>query len=144
MELLVATTNKGKIKEIEKLFNDNALDIKVFSLSDLNINTDCPETGDTFLANATEKSLFYSRLAPDMYTVADDSGLAVDALKGAPGVYSARFAGLPSDDEKNIQKLLHELHNIKNRKAKFVTAVTLSRNGKPITSFSGEVEGVIL
>ncbi|MCP5106570.1 MAG: RdgB/HAM1 family non-canonical purine NTP pyrophosphatase [bacterium] len=144
MKLLAATHNKGKIKEIEKLLREGSLDVTVVSLDDLNIAVDCPETGDTFLANSIEKSLFYSRMAGDIYTAADDSGLAVDAMGGKPGVHSARYAGEPKDDDKNTQKLLEELKEIENRKAKFVTVVTLSQNGKVIESFTGEVEGVLL
>jgi XTP/dITP diphosphohydrolase len=144
LDLLAATTNKGKIREIERLVKGGSPGMRLYSLSDFNIDIDCPETGETFLENAVEKSLFYSRMVSDMYTIADDSGLAVEALEGRPGVHSARYAGQHKDDEKNIEKLLKELKNIQNRKAKFVTIVTLSKNGKPIKSFVGEVEGVIL
>ena len=144
LNLLAATTNKGKIREIEQLFKGSSPGIRLYSLLDFNIDIDCPETGETFLENAEEKSLFYSRIKADIYTAADDSGLAVEALGGKPGVRSARYAGQPKDDEKNIEKLLLELKNIQNRKAKFVTVVTLSQNGKIIKSFTGEVEGVIL
>lgn len=144
MDLLVATTNKGKIKEIERLLKNSSLKIRLKSLSDFNINTDCPETGRTFHENAVEKSLFYSRLAGDIYTVGEDSGLVVEALEGKPGIHSARYAGYPKDDEKNIAKLLQELSNKRNRKAKFVTVVALSKNGEIIESFNGEVDGIIL
>jgi len=144
MDLLAATKNEGKIKEIDRLLKEGSLDVNVFSLDDFDILADCPETGDTFLDNSIEKSLFYSRMVTDIYTVADDSGLAVDALGGKPGVHSARYAGEPKDDEKNIQKLLRELTGVENRKAKFITVVTLSINGNVIESFTGEVEGVLL
>lgn len=144
MKLLAATQNKGKIKEIEKILAEASLDIQVFSLADFNIFADCPETGDTFLANSIEKSLYYSRMAGEIYTAADDSGLTVEALGGRPGVHSARYSGEPKDDERNIQKLLLELDGVENRKAKFVTVVTLSKNGSVIGSFTGEVEGVLL
>lgn len=144
MKLLAATTNQGKIREIEKLLKESSLEIEVCSLADFNITADCPETGETFLENSIEKSLFYSRMKRDMYTIADDSGLAVEALAGRPGVHSARYAGEPKDDEKNIRKLLKELTNVQDRKAKFVTVVTLCKNGKVIESFTGEVEGIVL
>ncbi len=105
MDLLAATKNEGKIKEIDRLLKEGSLDVNVYSLADFDILADCPETGDTFLANSIEKSLFYSRMVTGIYTAADDSGLAVDALGGKPGVHSARYAGEPKDDEKNIQKL---------------------------------------
>ena len=144
MDLLAATTNKGKIKEIERLFEDSSLAIKLYSLSDFNIDINIPEKGDTFHENAAEKSLFYSRMVRDIFTIADDSGLVVEALGGKPGIHSARYAGQSKDDEKNIEKLLKELKNTRDRKAKFVTVVILSKNGEAIKSFTGEVEGIIL
>lgn len=143
MDILVATTNKGKVEEIEKLLNDGSLGVTLFSLADVNIDKDCPETGDTFHDNAVEKALYYSRMT-DIYTVADDSGLAVETLGGRPGVRSARYAGEPKDDDRNLDKVLAELKGNPDRKAKFVTVVTLSKGGKEIASFTGEVEGVLL
>ncbi len=152
MDLLVATTNKGKIEEIEALFRDSGLDLKLYSLADLNIDKDCPETGATFLANATEKALYYSGLADkiedgeyrDMYVVADDSGLTVEALAGQPGVHSARFAGLPCNDDNNTAKLLGLLENETNRTAAFVTVAALAKNGTVIHACRGRAEGTIL
>jgi XTP/dITP diphosphohydrolase len=144
MKLLAATTNEGKIREIEELLKGSFLEIEFYSLADFNITADCPETGETFVENSIEKSLFYSRMKRDMYTIADDSGLAVAALGGRPGVHSARYAGGPKDDEKNIQKLLLELNDAANRQATFVAVVTLAKNGRVIKSFTGEVEGIIL
>lgn len=151
LKLLAATKNKGKAKEIERLFAGSSLPIKVYSLADFNIDGDAPETGETFLENSIEKSFFYSRMVKDVYTAADDSGLAVEALEGRPGVHSARYAsgtdpGQPKNDEKNIEKLLLELKDVamENRVAKFVTVITLSRNGNVIESFFGEVKGIIL
>lgn len=149
LKLLTATKNKGKAREIERLFAESSLPIRVYSLADVNIDTDAPESGDTFLENSIEKSLFYSRMVKDIYTAADDSGLAVEALGGRPGVHSARYAAgndQPRDDEKNIEKLLLELKDVamENRRAKFVTVITLSKNGSVIESFFGEVEGIIL
>lgn len=148
MKLLVATKNKGKIKEIDRLLNDVGLNVEVVSLEELGITVDCPETGDTFEANAVEKSLFYNRLAmerePDIYTVADDSGLAVEALDGRPGVLSARYAGEPKNDGNNIIKLLKELKDIRNRKAKFVSVVALTHRNKVVKEFHGEVYGEII
>lgn len=125
--------------------------LKLYSLDDLDINTDCPEDGVTFIENAAAKSLFYSKLAGDMATMADDSGLVVEALNGEPGVHSARYAseGKNKDsrriiDQRNIEKLLRKLSSEENRAAKFVCEIVLSKNGKIIESFHGEVEGVIL
>lgn len=144
IELLVATKNRGKLKEIEKLFSSSSIRVKLYFLPDFNITVDCPETGETFIENATQKSLFYGKLVPDIYTVGDDSGLAVEALNGEPGIYSSRYSGPGATDEKNIVKLLEQLKNINNRKAKFVTAVCLSKNGQVIQTFTGEVEGIII
>ncbi|MGD2085125.1 MAG: RdgB/HAM1 family non-canonical purine NTP pyrophosphatase [Candidatus Aminicenantes bacterium] len=143
-ELLAATKNRGKLREIEKLFTGGSFRVKLYFLPDFNITVDCPETGETFIENAIQKSLFYGKLVPDIYTVGDDSGLAVEALNGGPGIYSSRYSGPGATDEKNIVKLLEQLKNINNRKAKFVTAVCLSRNGQVIQTFTGEVEGIII
>lgn len=144
IELLVATKNNGKLKEIEKLFQDFPFPIKMYCLTDLGIDADCPETGRTFHENAKAKALFYGTNFPHMYTVGDDSGLSVEALDGAPGVYSARFSGPDSTDERNIAKLLHELKDISNPKAKFVTVLCLCKDNTVIEYFQGEVEGVII
>jgi XTP/dITP diphosphohydrolase len=144
IEILAATTNRGKVREIEALFVHSALQVKLYFLPDFNIAADCPETGRTFLENAIAKSLFYSKFVPGIYTIADDSGLAVEALAGAPGIYSSRYSGPGATDEKNIAKLLEQLKDIKNRKARFVTTVCLSKNGQIIKTFTGEVEGIII
>jgi len=144
LDLLAATRNRGKLKEIEKLFASGSLRVKLYFLPDFHITADCPETGKTFIENAVQKSLFYGKQVPDIYTVGDDSGLAVEALNGRPGIYSSRYSGPDATDEKNIVKLLAQLQGIDNRKAKFVTAVCLSRNGQEIQTFTGEVEGIII
>lgn len=144
IELLIATTNQGKLKEIEKLFTDSSVPIKLYFLPDFNIAADCPETGKTFEKNAAIKSLFYGKMAPEVYTVGDDSGLMVEALNGAPGVYSARYSGPGANDDRNTAKLLKELENASNRKAKFVTALCLSKNGRRIATFRGEAGGIII
>ena len=144
IELLAATKNKGKLREIEKLFTGGSIRVKLYFLPDFNITVDCRETGETFIENASIKSLFYGKFVPDIYTVGDDSGLAVESLNGAPGIYSARYSGPGATDEKNIIKLLEQLKGIQNRKAKFVTAVCLSKNGQVIQTFTGEVEGIII
>jgi len=144
IELLAATRNRGKLKEIEKLFAGGSIRVKLYFLPDFNISVDCLETGETFIENAIQKSLFYGKLVTDIYTVGDDSGLAVEALNGGPGIYSSRYSGPGATDEKNIVKLLEQLQGIENRKAKFVTAVCLSKNGQVIRTFTGEVEGIII
>ncbi|MCP5047183.1 MAG: RdgB/HAM1 family non-canonical purine NTP pyrophosphatase [bacterium] len=144
IKLLAATTNKGKLEEIKDLFDSSSVQIKLYSLSDFNITADCPETGETFAENAAQKSLFYSQMAPDIYTAGDDSGLAVEALNGEPGVYSSRYSGPNATDDKNTAKLLEQLKGIPNRNAKFVTTVCLSKNGQLIATFTGEVKGIII
>ena len=143
-DLMAATRNRGKLREIEKLFIGGSIRVKLYFLPDFNITVDCLETGKTFIENATQKSLFYGKLVPDIYTVGDDSGLVVEALNGGPGIYSSRYSGPGATDEKNIVKLLEQLQGIENRKAKFVTAVCLSKNGQVIQTFTGEVEGIII
>lgn len=144
IKLLVATTNIGKLEEIRRIFAATSLQVTLLCLDDFNIKIDCPEDGKTFEENATQKSLFYSKMVPDIYTAADDSGLAVGDLNGAPGVHSARFAGPDATDDQNTAKLLEQLKDCAHRGAKFVTSVCLSKNGEKITSFSGEVKGEII
>lgn len=146
MELLIATKNQGKLEEIKKLFYQSAVPVTLYFLPDFGITADCDETGKTFTGNATIKSLFYGEFVKGrgIYVVGDDSGLAVDALDGAPGIYSSRYSGPGATDETNMAKLLQGLQNEKNRSAKFITAASLSLEGNVIRTFTGEVEGVII
>ena len=144
IEILAATGNKGKLHEIETLFRDSRLPVKLYFLPDFGIQAKCPETGATFIENAVQKSLFYGRQVPGVYTIGEDSGLMVEALNGAPGIYSSRYSDPGATDERNIVKLLEQLRDIENRRAKFVTGACISRNGEVLAMFSGEVEGVIL
>jgi XTP/dITP diphosphohydrolase len=144
IKLLVATFNQGKVREIERLLTDPRLAVHLYSLADFHITGKAPERGTTFLENAAEKSVFYSKLAGDVYTAAEDSGLTVPGLGGAPGVLSARYAGPDATDHRNIDKLLRDLEHVADRRAKFVSAVSLSRDGRLIKSFTGEVAGEIL
>ena len=111
------------------------------------IDEEIEETGDTFLANATLKAVATSRAIPD-YVLADDSGLEVDALAGAPGVFSARYGGIPSSTEKNNAKLLEELARggatlPEQRKARYRCVLVLAREGQALSSFDGACEGTI-
>jgi XTP/dITP diphosphohydrolase len=144
IELLAATTNRGKLEEIKILFVRSHVDVTLYCLADFNITAQCPEDGQTFAENAAAKAIFYSLMVPGMFTVGDDSGLAVDILKGAPGVYSSRYSGAEATDDKNTSKLLQQLKDIPNRNAKFVTVVCLAKDGNVIASFSGEVVGEII
>jgi XTP/dITP diphosphohydrolase len=139
-QLLVATGNRHKTEEIQAMLGDN------YTVTDLSTHPDLPEveeTGTTFLENATLKAVEISKLISGM-VLSDDSGLEVDALGGAPGVYSARFAGENSTDTANNNKLLKELEGIENRTARFRCVMVLAEAGKVLTSFDGAVEGKII
>jgi len=140
--LLLATTNQGKIKELEARLKN--LPLGIFSLKDLQLNQTYPEEGKTFLENARGKSLFYSQYWKHM-TLAEDSGIEIDYLKGAPGVYSSRFAGPDASDEDNLQKVLQLLDRIppEKRKARFVSCMVLSRSGQIITEIQEHADGII-
>ncbi len=144
MNILAATTNQGKINEIQNLLKESFPGIKLYSLADLNIEAKCPEKGSSFLENASAKAIFYSKLVQNINTIADDSGLVVEALDGAPGIHSARYGGEDADDEKNIEKLLKNLSQKGNRAAKFEAVLALARDGRIIQTFTGEVQGIIL
>ncbi len=144
IELLVATSNQGKKKEVEEYLKRFIPDITFISLSSLKNITEPEEDSIDFWGNSVKKSVYYSSKAKGIITMADDSGLSVDSLGGRPGVNSSRYSGQECDDKKNIEKLLKELSGEKRREAKFITVITLSLNGKIIKSFRGEVQGVIL
>ena len=101
------------------------------------------ETGSTFEENAAIKADFLSAKLKDEYVIADDSGLSVDALNGAPGIYSARYSGTYGDDKANYLKVLKEMQGKENRKCRFICAIALSRNGKTIKTFHGELAGEV-
>ncbi|MEM5817758.1 MAG: non-canonical purine NTP pyrophosphatase, partial [Desulfitobacterium hafniense] len=109
MKVLLATQNRGKVKELQDLLLIE--DIEVLSLGDLGEWEDVEETGATFAENAAMKARIAAQRT-GLVSLADDSGLEVDALQGAPGVYSARYAGEPKDDDKNNDKLLQELEGV--------------------------------
>jgi len=144
MKLYCATTNPGKLREfhmaVERL-GRGSFDIDV--VPGLKEIPECVEDGDTFRANAVKKALHYSKYAPGPVFV-DDSGLAVDALGGAPGVYSARYAGEGATDEQNNRLLLEKMRGVSERTARFVCVVALAERGRLIGTFDGTVEGVLL
>jgi len=115
---------------------------QIVSLADINCFDDIPETADTLEGNAIIKANYITEKY-GLNCFADDTGLEVEALNNQPGVYSARYAGIENDSEKNIQKLLKELGNNTNRKAQFKTAITLNINGKQYI-FDGICKGTIL
>jgi XTP/dITP diphosphohydrolase len=140
--LVLATTNPGKAREICALLK--SLPVKVVTLADLGIRTPYPERGTSFGENALEKSLFYSRKS-EFLTLAEDSGLSVMHLGGAPGIFSARFSGPRATDEKNIQKVLRMMERVPRhkRRAQFVCCLVLSRNGRLVKKVTGKVRGTI-
>ncbi|WP_297633982.1 XTP/dITP diphosphatase [uncultured Clostridium sp.] len=148
-KLILASNNEKKIEEIKEILKDLSLEIK--SLKDEGIDIDVVEDGDTFKANSFKKAneikeYLLSKGKENFIVMADDSGLMVDYLNGAPGVYSARYAGEHGNDEKNNKKLLRELSGVEGDKrgAKFICYITLVNDKNDTTGFYGEVEGQIL
>lgn len=138
-KFVFATNNVHKLQEVKEILNNN---LELLSLQDINCNTDIAETADTLEANALLKARFvYENYHLDCF--GDDTGLEVEALNGAPGVYSARYAGEGHDSEANIKKLLHNLEGIENRKAQFRTVFALILNGKEHL-FEGIIKGEII
>ncbi len=140
-KLVLATGNFGKLKEMKQLLGDQ---FDVVTMKDLGIDIDVEETGETFEQNALIKAEALMNLTHTA-TIADDSGLEVDALGGRPGVYSARYCGVHGDDRANNELLLKELSDIPDpRTARFVSAVALMRPGKPPLVTRGACEGRII
>jgi len=141
-KVLIATNNKGKAKDFETLFEP--LGIEVHTLQHLEEEIDVEETGTTFEENARLKAETVANLL-NMTVIADDSGLVIDALNGAPGVYSARYAGNDSTDDENIDKALKALENITedNRTARFVCVLAVARPNEDTLFFEGACEGFI-
>jgi XTP/dITP diphosphohydrolase len=140
MELIFATHNKNKLKEVQSLVPAS---IKVISLDNLNMTDEIPETGHTLVDNALIKArtIFALYKKP---VIADDTGLDVEALNGAPGVYSARYAGEPSNADNNMTLLLHHLETTTNRAAHFKTVIAyIDAEGKE-QLFEGRVDGEII
>ncbi len=140
MKLYCATTNRGKLREFQTALQNS---LQAHPLPDLASIAPCEETGVTFEQNAVQKALYYSRFC-DGYLFVDDSGLEVDALQGAPGVYSARFAGPNATDAANNQLLLDRMRGVTHRTARFVCVVALAESGRLMRTFRGEVEGELL
>jgi len=140
LKILLATKNKHKVREISDILKDRAIVVSAFD--ELNISDDIEEIGKTFEENASIKALYISKLTDD-YVIADDSGLNVYALGGRPGVFSSRFAGESATDEENNKKLLQELENVEDRRARYVCSIALAKNGKIEKVFTGELAGEI-
>lgn len=138
MELVFATHNPNKVKELKALFPSH---IKLLSLSDIGCNEDIAETSETIAGNALQKARYVKKhYGKDCF--ADDTGLEVEALGGAPGVRSARYAGQAKSDKANVQKLLGELQANTNRQARFKTVIALIIADKEHL-FTGICNGVI-
>lgn len=138
MELVFATNNKNKLREAEAILPSTIL---LLNLNDAGCEEDIPETETTLAGNALLKARHVAKNS-SFSSFADDTGLEVEALNGAPGVYSARYAGEEGNADKNMDKLLDALKGNPNRKARFVTAIALILDGKEYL-FEGSVEGQI-
>ncbi len=138
-QIVFATNNKNKLREINQIMKDK---FEIIGLEEIGCNEEVPENQDTLEGNATEKSRYVS----DKFQVncfADDTGLDVESLDGAPGVYSARYAGEAKEAEANMAKLLKELDGAENRKARFRTVISLILDDKEF-QFEGAVDGEIM
>ena len=152
-QVLVATSNEGKLRDL--VGAAAAHDVRIATLPNFARLPSVIEDGFTFDANARKKAEHYSHYCEGELIIADDSGLEVDALQGAPGVRSARYAADEhnvsehaenSDDEANNARLLRELHDVPNeyRTGRFVCVIAVARNGHTLATFHGKAEGVIL
>ena len=142
-KILLGSKNKGKIQEFQEAFEDSQ--IEILSLNDFPDCPDAPETGNSFEENASQKALFYQKFT-GLPSLADDSGIEVDALDGAPGIYSARYAGEPVNDLANNRKLLENLEGIPSEKrtGRFVCVLALAKNGQIVQLSRGTAEGIVL
>lgn len=138
-KLVFATNNAHKLEEIASILGDK---IELLSLKDIHCQADIPETSDTLEGNAIQKAEYiHQHYGMDCF--ADDTGLEVEALNGAPGIYSARYAGEGHDSEANMKKLLENMQDKENRKAQFRTAICLIMDGETHL-FEGIVKGEII
>ncbi len=149
--ILIATSNPGKLRDFSGAAKAHG--IEVSGLPDFASLPAVIEDGATFEDNARKKAEFYSRSAPGYVVLADDSGLEIDALKGAPGVHSARYAAevphkaeFNSEDEENNARVLRDLKGVppEQRTGRFVCVIAAARNGSTVATFRGEAEGIIL
>jgi len=140
-KVLIATHNKGKAKELVEAFKH--FPYEIITLDDLGVMEDCEETCDTFVGNALQKANFYHKLT-GYPTISDDSGLEVAELKGAPGVYSARWTGEHADGKTNCAKLVEELNKIgkEESQARYVCAMAFVSDEKEISTI-GVLQGVV-
>jgi XTP/dITP diphosphohydrolase len=137
VKLYCATSNPGKLQEFQLAAGDD------WELAPLEGIPPCEETGETFEQNAIQKAVYYSRHAKGLL-FAEDSGLEVDALKEAPGVRSARFAGESASDADNNRLLIEKLRGVRDRSARYVCVIALAEAGNILRTFRGEVVGKIV
>lgn len=144
MELLIASNNANKAREIRQIL-DGRFE-RILTLQDAGIDIDVMEDGRTFAENAVKKAETVLAAAPAYAVIADDSGLCVDALGGAPGVYSARYAGSGHCDAENNAKLMADMEDVPDgaRQCRFMCAVALARAGQATLVAEGAVEGTLL
>ncbi len=139
--IVLATSNKNKLKEIQEILKDFPVAIK--SLSDFGPMPEAVEDGETFDDNAYKKALHYAKVL-GVPCLADDSGLVVEALDGRPGVYSARYSGPEATDWKNCEKLLGEMEGQTNRSAHFVCVLSLATPAGPALTWEGRCDGELI
>lgn len=139
--LVIATKNKNKLREFIELFKD--LQIEIRSLDDFGPMPEAVEDGSTFDENAYKKALHTAKVL-GLPAIADDSGLVVSGLNGAPGVYSARFAGQNASDEQNCDKLLADLKGVADRRAYFQCVLSIAVPSGPALTYEGKCEGTII
>ena len=140
MMLVLATANENKVKEFQQLVEDFSIEIK--SLADFGPLPPVIEDGETFDENAYKKAHQTARVL-GLPAIADDSGLVVEALNGAPGVYSARYAGEQASDEENVAKLLQEMTEMDNRRAYFQCVLSIAMPSGPALTYEGRCNGTI-
>lgn len=140
MRLIMATNNKGKVKELSALLSS---DFEVLTLKEAGFEIEVEEDGKTFTENAVKKALETYKITK-VPSIGDDSGLCVEALDGAPGIYSARWAGEGASQDELIGKLHNELSGKENKKAKFVSVIALAFSEDDIVIAEGECQGEII
>jgi len=145
MNIVLATRNRKKVEEIKGIMSEviSGADINIFTPDDFPKCLEVEEDGNTFEANAVKKAVYISKCT-GMTAIADDSGLEVYSLNGAPGVLSARYAGESADDSANSEKLLNEMSSFtdEKRKARFACCIAVA-SGDDVKTFSGYAEGII-
>jgi XTP/dITP diphosphohydrolase len=139
--LILATTNTNKVKEFQEILKDFPIEIR--SLADFGPLPEAIEDGETFDENAYKKAIHTAKIL-GFPAIADDSGLVVEALNGAPGVYSARYAGENATDKENVDKLLKDMQGIKNRRAAFHCVLSIAVPSGPALTYEGRCEGTLL